>query len=89
MVLARLCVKVLFGEHGGLLDHEADAQEGGEGVGEVADADGADEGAKVAEEGDGGGDDESEGPVDGDEDDPDELAGLCGQRWEVCWKEVG
>jgi hypothetical protein len=70
-ILLRLLIKPLRRQHGALLDLEADLEEGREGVGEVADAEGADEGADVAELGDGAGHDEGEGPVDWDHEDPD------------------
>ncbi len=87
--MARISLGVLVegfaGEHGALLDLEADFQERREGVGEVADAEGADEGGDVAEFGDGAGDDEGEGPVDGDHGDPDEFSADGGKGGEICF----
>lgn len=77
-------VELLFGQDGALLDLEADLEERREGVGEVANAEGADEGADVAEFGDGAGHDEGEGPVDGDHADPNNLSSLGCERGEVC-----
>jgi len=70
-ILLRVLVKAFVWQHGAFLDLEADLQEGWEGVGEVANAKGADEGGDVAELGDGAGHDEGEGPVDGNHGDPD------------------
>lgn len=78
-------VELLFRQDGAFLDLEADLEERREGVGEVADAEGADEGADVAEFGDCSGHDEGEGPVDGDHADPDELSSLGCEGGEVCF----
>jgi len=56
------------------LDPEAEGQDRGHGVGKGQDEEGADEARDVRELGDGGGDDEGEGPVDGHEGGPEELA---------------
>lgn len=64
------------------LDHGAEGEKRREGVGELQNAEGGDEGAEVAEVGDGGGDDEGERPVDRDHADPDELARPLAEVWE-------
>lgn len=74
---------MLFGQHGALLDLEADLEERREGVGEVADAEGADERLEVAEVGDGGGDDEGERPVHGHDSAPEDLASFGGESGEA------
>lgn len=70
-ILLHALVKAFVWQHSAFLDIETDLQEGWEGVSEVADAEGANEGGDVAELGDGAGHDEGEGPVDGDHGDPD------------------
>lgn len=56
-------------------------QPGRERVGELEDADGGDDGGEAGEVGDGGGDDEGDGPVDGDEGHPEKFAVLLGKGW--------
>jgi hypothetical protein len=77
-------VELLFGQDCAFLDLEADFEERWEGVGEVADAEGADQGANVTEFGDGTSHDEGEGPVDGNHADPDELSSFGCEGREVC-----
>lgn len=67
-------VEALVGQHGALLDLEADFQERREGVGEITNAECSDQTADVAEFGDSSCHDESERPVNGDHGDPNELA---------------
>jgi hypothetical protein len=55
-----------------------DVQDGGEGIGEVEDQKGANETGDTVEIRDGGGNDESDDPVDGAEEVPEELALLAG-----------
>jgi hypothetical protein len=90
--LAGARIEGFFREHGVFLDVVADEEDGREGVGELQDAEGADEGGEVGDLRDGGGDDPGEDPVDGDwgglvregrgggggrtEGDPDELSHL-------------
>lgn len=66
-------------EHG--VDHGlgADVQEGGEGVGELDDTDGADDADEGVEVGDHSADDECQGPVDGNHDDPEDFAFFGGE----------
>ena len=80
-------VEALAGLHGVLPDFETEHEEGREGVGELQDAGGGDEGGQVGELGDGGGDDEGDDPVDGHDADPEEFAALLGQGGEV--EDVG
>ena len=77
-VSAGFCVEGFLGQHSVLLDVEAELEEGREGVGEVADAEGADEGGDVADVGDCGGDYVGDGPVDGDDEDPGDFAAFGG-----------
>jgi len=77
-VSAGFGIEGFFGEHGVLLDVEAEFQQGREGVGEVADAEGADEGGDVADVGDCRGDYVGDGPVDGDDEDPGDFAAFGG-----------
>lgn len=74
-------VEALAAAEGVLLDVEGEVQEGGEAVGELDDAEGGDEGDEAREVGDGGADDESDGPVYGDQGHPEELAALVGEGW--------
>ena len=67
-------VVALTAAQGVLLDVEGEVQEWWEGVGELQDADGGDDGCEAGECGDCGTDDEGDGPVDGDEDHPEEFA---------------
>ena len=83
-ILLRRLVEGLAGQHGALLDLEAELQQRGEGVGEVADAEGADQTAEVSEVGNGTSYHEGEGPVDGHHENPDGFAPLGGERREVC-----
>jgi len=76
---ARGGIEALVGAHGVPLAHVGDRQHGGEGVGEVQDAEGGHHGGEADEVGDAGADDEGDDPVDGDEDDPGDLAGFGGQ----------
>jgi hypothetical protein len=64
--LAGARIEGFFREHGVFLDVVADEEDGREGVGELQDAEGADEGGEVGDLRDGGGDDPGEDPVDGD-----------------------
>lgn len=80
---ARGGVEAFVGAHGVSLAHVGDRQHGGEGVGEVQDAEGGDGGGEADEVGDAGADDEGDDPVDGDEDDPGDFAGLGDQGWGV------
>lgn len=57
-ILLRALVKSLTWQHSAFLDLEADLEKRGEGVSEVADAEGADEGGDITELGDGAGHDE-------------------------------
>ena len=59
-------------------DVVADGEPGREGVAELDDAEGGDDGDKAEEVGDGGGDDEGEGPVEGDYDGPEDFARFGG-----------
>ncbi len=74
--LPRDGVEALAAAQGVLLDVEGEVQPGGEGVGEVEDAGGGDDGGEAGEGGDGGADDEGDGPVDGDDGHPEEFAFL-------------
>ena len=74
-------VVTLTAAQGVLLDVEGEVQEGGEGVGELDDADGGDDGGEAGEVGDGGADYEGDGPVDGNDGDPEKLAILLGEGW--------
>lgn len=65
------------------MDLEANLQQRRESVGEVANAEGSDQTAEVSELGYRGCDDESEGPVDGNDNYPEDLALLVGERGEV------
>lgn len=85
MVLSGCDVKVLFRQHGSLLDHETDAKQGWEGVGEVADTDGTNEGTEVSKKRDGTSDDKGKSPVDRNKNYPDEFASLFGKGWEICY----
>jgi len=71
-------IETLAWERGVDLASVADVQDGGEGVGEVQDQEGADETGDAVQVGDGGGDDEGDDPVDGAEGVPEELALLGG-----------
>lgn len=73
-------VEGLLGDHGVLLDLEAEGQDRGEGVRELQDADGAYEAGDVGELRDGGADYPGECPVGGHEGYPEELAGFGGER---------
>ena len=77
--LSRDGVVALAAAEGVLLDVEGEVQEWGEGVGELQDAGGGDDGREAGEGGDGGTDDEGDGPVDGDEDHPEEFAVLVSE----------
>ena len=81
--LARNGVVALAALQGVLLDVEGEVQEGREGVGELQDAGCRDDGREARESGDGGADDEGDGPVDGDEDHPEEFAVFVGERRSV------
>lgn len=74
-------VKTLAAAQGVLLDVEGEVEEGGEGVGELEDADGGDDGGETGKVGDGGADDESDGPVDWDQGDPEDFAILLAEGW--------
>ena len=74
-------VEALATPEGVLLDVEGEVEERGEGVGELEDAHGGDDGGEAGEVGDGGRDDEGGGPVDGDRGDPDPFAGFVGEGW--------
>ena len=78
--LARNGVVALAAAEGVFLDVEGEVQEGREGVGELQDAGGGDDGREAGESGDGGADDEGDGPVDGDEGDPEEFAVFVGEE---------
>lgn len=78
-------VETFLGEDGALLDLEADLQERGEGVGEIADTEGADQTAEVTEFGNSSCHDEGERPVDGHTEAPEDLALLRCKSWEVCY----
>ena len=56
-------------------------QEGGEGVREVQNARRGDDGGETRKIRDGGADDEGDGPVDGDDGDPEHLARSLGEWW--------
>ena len=71
-------VKALVGAHGVLLAHVCDGEDGREGVCEVEDAEGGDDGGEADEVGDAGADYEGDGPVDGDEGDPEHFSGFGG-----------
>lgn len=51
------------------------------GVCELSDTDGTDDTDKCVEVGDDGTDDKGNSPVDWDQEDPDDFAGLGGERW--------
>ena len=72
--LSRDGVVALAAAQGVLFDVEGEVQEGREGVGELEDAAGGGDGCEAGESGDCGTDDEGDGPVDGDEDHPEEFA---------------
>lgn len=74
---------MFVGEHGTLLDVKSELEESGEGVGEVADAEGADEGRNISDVGDCGGDYVGYGPVNGNDGNPHDLSALRGQWWEI------
>ena len=76
-------VEALAAAQGVLPDAEGEVEERGEGVGELDDADGGDDGDEAGEGGDCGADDEGDGPVNGDEGDPEEFAVSVGERWGV------
>ena len=63
-----------------LLDEEANTECTGEGVGKLHEADGSGQAGKSEEVGDGAGEDKGDGPVEGNDDCPQQLAGLGGQR---------
>ena len=67
-------VVALTAEQGVLLNVEGEVQEGGEGVGELEDAGGGDDGCEAGESGDCGTDNEGDGPVNGNNGHPDEFA---------------
>ena len=73
-------VVALTAEQGVLLDVEGEVQERREGVGELEDAGGGDDGCEAGESGDCGSDNEGDGPVDGDEDHPEEFAIFMSER---------
>ena len=75
-------VEALVGAHGVLLDEVPERERGGEGVAELDDAEGGDDGDEAEEVRDGGGDDEGDGPVDGDDDGPQDFALVGRQRRE-------
>lgn len=74
-------VEPLAGAQGVLFDVEGKVQPGGEGVCELDDADGGHDGGEAGEVGDGGAEDEGDGPVDGDQCDPEEFAVFKGEGW--------
>ena len=74
-------IEPLAGAQGVLLDVEGNVQEGGEGVCELDDADRGHDGGEAGEVGDGSPEDEGDGPVDGDEGDPEEFAVFLGEGW--------
>ena len=76
-------IETLAGLHGMLPDFEAKHEERREGVGELQDADGGDEGGQVRELRDRGGDNEGDDPIDWHNAHPQELASLLGQRGKV------
>jgi len=75
---ASVGIEALAWQRGVDLASVADVEDGGEGVGEVEDQEGADEAGDAVEVGDGGGDDEGDDPVDGAQGIPEELAFLGG-----------
>ena len=79
--LSRGRIEALAGAQGVLFHVVGEVQPGGEGVCELDDADGGDDGGEAGEGGDGGADDEGDGPVDGDDGDPEEFAVLVGKGW--------
>ena len=79
--LPRRGIEPLVRAQGVLSDVEGEVQRGGEGVCELDDADGGHDGGEAGEGGDGGADDEGDGPVDGDDGDPEELAVFVGEGW--------
>lgn len=79
--LARGGIEALIAAQGVLFDVEGDVQPWGKRVGELEDADGGDDGGEAGEGGDGGGDDEGDGPVDGDESYPEEFAVPMSKGW--------
>ena len=72
-------VVALTAAQGVLFDVEGEVQERREGVGELEDAGGGDDGREAGESGDCGTDNEGDGPVDGDEDHPEEFAILVSE----------
>ena len=77
--LSRNGVVALAAAQGVLLDVEGEVEKGGEGVCELEDADGGDDGREARESGDGGADDEGDGPVDGDDGHPEEFSVPVGE----------
>ena len=76
-------VEALVGAHRVLLDEVAEREDGRERVAELNDTEGRHDGDEPEEIGDGGRDDEGEGPVDRDDDGPEDLTLVGGQGREV------
>lgn len=76
-------VVAFAGKEGVFFDLEADVEEWGKGVGELGDAEGANDADESAKCGDQGADYEGEGPVDGDEDYPEDFADFGGEDGEA------
>ena len=79
--LSRRGIEPLAGLQGVLFHVEGNVQPGRESVCELDDADRGHDGGEAGEVGDGGADDEGDGPVDGDDGDPKELAHFVGEGW--------
>ena len=76
-------IEALVRAHGVLLDEVPQRERGREGVAELDDAEGSDDGDEAEEVGDRGRDDEGHGPVDGHDDRPEDLALLGGEGREA------
>ena len=79
--MSRCGIEPLAITQGVLFDVEGNVQPGGEGVCELDDADRGHDGGEAGEVGDGGADDEGDGPVDGDDCDPEEFTVFEGEWW--------
>ncbi len=80
---ARGGIKALPFLQGVLLDAVAEGEQWWEGVCELHETDCGSHTCKPEEIGDGGGNDESDGPVDGDDDCPEDLAAFGNESWRV------
>ena len=78
--IAGIGIKPFAVTEGVFLDVEREGEPGREGVCELDDAEGGDDGDEAEEVGDGGGDDEGDGPVDGDDDGPEDFAFAGGEE---------